>query len=309
MADTRVLHKRGSHGERIKALSHLEFRVWVQYVLSADDFGVMRASASVVRADNPTLEREPLRKIDAALSAIRASGLTSDFTDQGERYYWQLNWQDYQDVRHPRKTPLPRPSAEVLLNASEATQGLFRKHPRSLPQDSGKVSESLPSLAGAGGRETHTQTQTLDPGSGSLGESAREPELVVNQGGTYTPVNPHSKPTNLINAGEQRAHGLHGWCDFTRGLCVPFGMHTEFRQRLGGEDAERRLRAWYPTVVARYADQPIGDGVFEFWRNEFAAWVGTVTQRQGTSTARTTRTLSAAQRVIEGQLATEGAKR
>jgi hypothetical protein len=92
-------------------------------------------------------------------------------------------------------------------------------------------------------------------------------------------VNPHSKPTNLVNGAEQRRHGLHAWCNYDRGLCVVYGQHAEFKGRLGTPDAEARLMAWYPTVVERYDGQPVGDRLFEFWANEFAAWVGTVTAK------------------------------
>ena len=80
----------------------------------------------------------------------------------------------------------------------------------------------------------------------------------------------------LINGAEIRRHGLHAWC-CDRGLCVPMGLHTEFKARLGTDDAHARLKAWYPTVVAQHDGRPVGDDLFAFWRNSFAAWVGTVT--------------------------------
>lgn len=89
----------------------------------------------------------------------------------------------------------------------------------------------------------------------------------------------HGKATNIINGHDQRRHGSHGWCDRERGKCLPFGLHDELVKGLGGADAEARLKAWYPTVIAKYSGRPIGDDTFEFWRNEFACWVGTVTSR------------------------------
>jgi hypothetical protein len=93
---------------------------------------------------------------------------------------------------------------------------------------------------------------------------------------------------------------MHGWC-CDRGLCVPLGMHAEFCGRLGTADADARLRAWYASVVARYEGRPIGDGLFDFWRNEFAAWVGTVTSRPLAAVAggREGRIVGAAQRTVE----------
>jgi hypothetical protein len=93
--------------------------------------------------------------------------------------------------------------------------------------------------------------------------------------------NPHSKASNLINGSELRRHGQHAWCSWPArdGLCVPAALHLDLAGRLGTDTAKADLLRWYPAVVARYAGLPVGDSVFDFWRNEFAAWVGTVTVR------------------------------
>jgi uncharacterized protein YdaU (DUF1376 family) len=106
-------------------------------------------------------------------------------------------------------------------------------------------------------------------------------------GDRHTPIaretNPHSKPTNLVNGGEQRLHGQHAWCSWPErdGLCIPAFLHREFVGKLAKPEADRELRAWYPTVIAQYAGQPIGDESIAFWRNHFASWVGTVTTKPG----------------------------
>jgi hypothetical protein len=181
LADTRILHKKGSHGERIVALNHLEFRVWVQYVLSADDFGVMRASVSVLRADNPCLEREPAKAIERALGRVIELGLIQRFTHQGEPYLWQRDWQDFQGVRYPRETVLPMPPPAEVAKGTDKTRKLFAVRANTergdccvisemTPQESGKVSEVSPTPAGAGARETQTQTlrQRPSPSGGML---------------------------------------------------------------------------------------------------------------------------------------------
>jgi hypothetical protein len=58
---------------------------------------------------------------------------------------------------------------------------------------------------------------------------------------------------------------------------VPGSLHVEFVQKLGGDpdEAERRLREWYPVAAAAWADQPIGDDDFRFWRARFREWQGT----------------------------------
>jgi uncharacterized protein YdaU (DUF1376 family) len=58
---------------------------------------------------------------------------------------------------------------------------------------------------------------------------------------------------------------------------VPGSLHAEFRDKLGGDPAaaEAKLRAWYPIAAEPYANQPIGDDDYGFWRARFREWVGT----------------------------------
>jgi hypothetical protein len=56
---------------------------------------------------------------------------------------------------------------------------------------------------------------------------------------------------------------------------VPGGLHAEFIDKLGGADADARLRAWYPVAAAAFEGQPIGDDDWRFWRLRFREWVGT----------------------------------
>lgn len=102
----------------------------------------------------------------------------------------------------------------------------------------------------------------------------------LNAGGAWKPA--EQRPSNgLFSGRDHRRHGMHAWC-CDRGLCVSWGLHSDFMGRLGGEDADRRLRVWYAQTIVRFEGQPVGDDLFEFWRNEFAAWVGTVTERPRT---------------------------
>lgn len=81
----------------------------------------------------------------------------------------------------------------------------------------------------------------------------------------------------LVNGTDQRRHGTHEWCDHERSMCVPFGLHGQFVNRLGTPNASELLREWYPTVIASYRGRQIGDPLFRFWDNAFSAWVGNVT--------------------------------
>lgn len=109
-----------------------------------------------------------------------------------------------------------------------------------------------------------------------------------------------SEPIAWRKAGN---HGVHAWCGR---VCVTLGLHADLKQRLGGDDAHahRQLMAWYPQAIARYDGQPMGDDLFDFWRNEFSAWVGTVsTPRAPQKADKAAQSMSAADRVIARQLA------
>lgn len=184
----RLFHKRGSNGERTVKLSDLEHRVWFQYVMSADDYGVMRASASVLRADNRRLELEPLKRLEKAMEAVVDSSLVLTFTHQGTLYWWQADWQDFQQVQYPKDTILPAPPADVLSAATPLTRELFSVHhlPSQERKDAlqafrknrkkpsgNKSTDSFQeeNKIVRASRETHTQTQTqTPPGFGSWEE-------------------------------------------------------------------------------------------------------------------------------------------
>jgi hypothetical protein len=253
MADSRIFHRAAGDSERVAALSDLEYRVWTQYLLSADDFGVMPASAFVLQADNRALRQRPTKVVQKALEAVIASGLVLAFVHQGERYIWQPDWQDRQGIRYPRSSVRPLPSD--LRAATVKTRKLFGEVSEISPQDSGEVSESSPHPVYAGGRETLTQTptQTLTP----------EPAVKSSaMGGSHT----------LIDGRAQRRHGQHARCYEARGLCITPWVWDELLGRLGGDEATRRprLKAWADAKVQATGTAPIGDRPDDWWRKQFA---------------------------------------
>jgi hypothetical protein len=110
-------------------LSDFEYRVWTQYILSADDFGVMRAAATKLQSDNGYLDDKPRPRVQAALDRVITIGLLKTFEHQGVRYVFQHDWQKWQKVEWPRATNEPKPPQDALDQCDELTVELFAKHP------------------------------------------------------------------------------------------------------------------------------------------------------------------------------------
>lgn len=129
MPADRFLHPKLGHSEKVNLLTDLEFRVWCQYLLSADDFGVMRASAVTLQADNDHLGNRPQKVIARCLEALIKSGLINAFEHQKRRYAYQWDWQTWQKVDYPRATLNPPADAAALERCDDDTRRLFALHP------------------------------------------------------------------------------------------------------------------------------------------------------------------------------------
>lgn len=110
-------------------LTDLEFRVWAQYLLSADDFGVMHATAVKLQSDNLHLANRPAKVVARCLEALVTSGLIRRFEHQGQSFVFQRDWQAWQKVEYPRATDNPKPPTDALAVCDDATRALFAKHP------------------------------------------------------------------------------------------------------------------------------------------------------------------------------------
>lgn len=157
MPDDRLFHKRLGHSEKVNRLTDFEDRVWRAYILSADDFGVMRFAAVPLQADHDYCNAKPAKVVQRALERVREIGLIVIFDHQGHTYCAQADWQDRQRVKHPRQTINPKPPDELLADFSPKTRELFDNWPgkksEKLPEDSGNPSAVFPPLARAGARE------------------------------------------------------------------------------------------------------------------------------------------------------------
>jgi hypothetical protein len=128
MPANRFIHPRLGHSQKVTLLTDLEFRIWVQYMLSADDFGVMRFSAVSVQCDNDALHARPTRSIQRGLERIVDVGLLVDFEHQARKYVCQLDWHHWQKFNLPSATIHPAPPTAILDRCEEATAALFYDH-------------------------------------------------------------------------------------------------------------------------------------------------------------------------------------
>lgn len=129
MPADRFLHPKAGHSDKVTRLSHFEYRVWTQYLISADDFGVMRATAVTLQADNDALAKVRPAIVQAAIETLVSCGLLRAFEHQGRRFVYQHDWQEWQKVEFPRLTHSPKPPGDALAVCSEITIALFEKHP------------------------------------------------------------------------------------------------------------------------------------------------------------------------------------
>lgn len=128
MPDDRFIHPRLRMSMKVSSLSDLEFRVWTDYILVADNFGVMPDSPAMIRAGNINLAARPEEQIREALDNIVKTGLLIKFSHQGHDFLCDPVWQDFQKVKYPSRTYYPAPDDETMASMSEETREHFKEH-------------------------------------------------------------------------------------------------------------------------------------------------------------------------------------
>jgi hypothetical protein len=160
MPDDRLFHKRLGHSAKVNSLTDFEDLVWRAYVLSADDFGVMRFSALTLQADHDRLAKRSSKIVQKALERVRDARLIATFEHQGRMHCASSDWQNHQRVKHPRQTINPKPTPDLLMTFTHATRALFNYWPgkkrETFGEDSRNLSETSGDLARAGACETLT---------------------------------------------------------------------------------------------------------------------------------------------------------
>lgn len=263
MPDDRFLHRRAGHSAKVNLLTDLEYRVWTQYLLSADDFGVMRGTHHPIQNDNDHLANRPAKLIQRCLDALVRVGLVRRFEHQGKPYVYQHDWQFWQKVYYPRATNQPAPPPDALADCCEATQRLFGFHPGGAKKKKPEDSEKVPG--------TFTEDSSLPRADAPAKRLTANKERLTAHGSEGMQGEPRHRPPTLVTSPAQQRNIAHfGPCGH-----VPNFLHAEFagKVRNGGADeaeADRQVRAFYADVEQRYAGQVVGEDPLKFWRARFA---------------------------------------
>lgn len=179
----RFLHPRAGHSVKVSNLNDLDYRVWTQYLLSADDFGVMRALPLAFQNDNDRLAAARTKDVQRSIDALVSCGLVRTFEHQGKPFLYQPDWQKWQKVEYPRATNHPKPTPDALGTCDAATVELFGKHPgglrrtrpKDVPNDSGHIrnahSEDTPTTRETATATANGQRLMANGSEGGLGET------------------------------------------------------------------------------------------------------------------------------------------
>lgn len=243
MPANRLLHKRCGHSEKVSRLTGDGFRTWVQFLLSADDFGVMEHSPAKLCAENYALQQLGLRKVDRLLETVITTGLVCRFEHQGRPFLYQPDWQDFQHITWPATTLHPRPPVDAC---SAKTQALVRYHPGGQRLPTQEAPRSTPAVLPASARSTSV---VLPTSPRSTSDVPQQPARMANTHGLrLTAHGSEGEPEGEGRPPWQPEAALHALQEAYPQQRVTYGYKTEtaFLEQLG---------ASAPATAARMATQ------------------------------------------------------
>jgi hypothetical protein len=231
---------------KLMVLSDGAFRLWFTAVCYCAEH---LTDGVLPKAVVPMLKRQVSGKQIAELTTLVVPGYTSPlWEDCGDSYrvHDYLDWQD---------------SREEVQRGRARLRERVKRH---------RNGSSTPPCNGVTPPVTNPVT---NPRSNPVGTEGNSEQRTVNT--------EHRTPDTVCHTVPLGRRGLVDVAWPGR-PAVPGMLHAELRELLGGEadQADGKLRAWYPTVAEQWADKPIGDDAFRFWRARFREWVGTTVTGQ-----------------------------
>lgn len=247
MPTPRLLHANYRTGRKTRQLSKTDLIAWLAYQQSADDFGVCPASPLKLQGDDPWLEQESTGTVRKAIEKLIAVGLVLVFEENGSRYLYQADWQDWQRIRYPRNTSFPRIPDPELARCSEKTRALILTF---WGKRSNEKEQRDPDVPPA------DADASADPVNGRSGVPISGP-----------------RPYDRRHAGH-----LMQFCPFK---CLSEEKTHEFAKDLPRGQGDplnfERVVAWAESVMRGWGDRPKTEPTwYEFWQNRWAEHLKTL---------------------------------
>ena len=189
----RLLHPRIGDSQKIAMLTDLEFRVWITYLLAADDFGVLPMQAAKIQGACKALAHKPRKALDRVLQRFVDFGLVAAFEVNGERFIYTPTWQSHQKIKWPRReTHWQAPPLDLLEQCDDATKELFATFHKSVPETFVERYADVPTLTRVRARETAIATGSWPKAKeGDLGELAKPHPIRA-----AAPISPATRATS-----------------------------------------------------------------------------------------------------------------
>lgn len=302
MAGQRLSHPEQGLSRKVTALSDFEFRVFEQVKLSSDDFGVMPYTSTILRANNLRLRKATEKQVWDALRRIVQLKLLIVFDHQDESYVCAPQWQKWQKLSFPRKTPYPCPPADALDQCEPETRYLFSFHPgaRKIPK---QKPESLQSESGITSGELLEDSKPQGAGIPANANANANANEFSSSEGSLRETKPMLRSVPLVQSPSKWKHGEHeggGFCDW---MCLPVDLVDQFAGRLA---LQRHTSAGdeRPNVLA-WASGVMGSGVnptgkmYDFWNRQWEITHGTGKVVEDGAAGRNERTKQRLDRFVE----------
>jgi len=250
---------------------------------NADDFGRQSGDLFTVKHRVHPLSPRSVQDFERALVALHRVGLIVWYPDgKGGECIQIAQFDKHQTGLHKRtRSQYPKPPE---------TSGNFPESPGTSAATELKRTEL--NLTELKGTEEKTDQERAEL------ERATTDGRVITVNGAWRPASPPVSAVRGLTDGRSfRQHGQHAWCSPREGLCVPQTLHAEVLGR--SQRPESEVFAWYAATIAKHDGRPIGDSMWDFWRNEIAVWLGTVTAKPATGTlGKGQQTMQAVQSVL-----------